>query len=489
MDATHSFLSSSSFGAQLATYIIQMMNEDEDTRFTIKFSHRGKVATVDGIIARTIDTSALLAVARTSLGIHAATDDDDVVLRLIYKGKTIAREEEGEVGGGRVGKGAVELTKDDAEESDAGDSNENKFEYYRPAFPPDMTLPKDHLLKVIVMSAPVSGIHELNSSRSDPLLRGFDDERKSPSLGKVSAVLSTQWGPKFGYQHKLYKFCRFQECTDASFGTRPGSSTPHAFEARRLLERLASDPGIVALLTSRQLVVGTLGEMDPIDDRIAQRMEHEGGRVLGYNTNGGMRIDVKLRTDDLSNFRPYRELASTLIHELSHNWVSDHNLLFWTNYGQMRVEYLWHHARLMRGGIFLGGKRTAALAEIMDMIHVTPNTTSILNGDDAQIMNNICRSVIKELVMEMAQHHIPVQLVEPAVVTFGEELIHETNTNDVTSDGEGHRLGGAMDTGVRGESTAGSTSSARERALAAAERRVREAKMNGDSKNHREDDI
>merc|ERR1719420_942532 len=103
--------------------------------------------------------------------------------------------------------------------------------------------------------------------------------------------------------------------------------------------------------------------MDPVDDRIMQKAQQEHGDscLLGYNTNRGPRIDIKLRTDDLQGFRSYPELASTLIHELSHNWVGDHNLLFWTNYAQMRAEYLFTHARL-RGALVVRGKTTAELA-------------------------------------------------------------------------------------------------------------------------------
>jgi hypothetical protein len=92
--------------------------------------------------------------------------------------------------------------------------------------------------------------------------------------------------------------------------------------------------------------------------------------LLGYYTNHGTRIDVKLRTDDLITFWPYPELALTLlVHELSHNWVGEHNVLFWTNYGQMKVEYLWKHACLLLGGDFVNGERTAELADIMCYEH------------------------------------------------------------------------------------------------------------------------
>merc|ERR1712183_979618 len=99
---------------------------------------------------------------------------------------------------------------------------------------------------------------------------------------------------------------------------------------------------------------------DPIDDRIMRKMQREHGNnscLLGYNTNRGLRIDIKLRTDDLNDFRPYPELVRTLIHELSHNWVGDHNLLFWTNYAQMRTEYLYAHKALRRGAAAASGRK------------------------------------------------------------------------------------------------------------------------------------
>ena len=41
--------------------------------------------------------------------------------------------------------------------------------------------------------------------------------------------------------------CRLEPCTWQSFGTRAGSSTPHAFEARKLLLKLSTDPAVVAI--------------------------------------------------------------------------------------------------------------------------------------------------------------------------------------------------------------------------------------------------
>ncbi|KAL9187663.1 hypothetical protein ACHAXT_006041 [Thalassiosira profunda] len=409
-----------------------------DCAFTVKLSYKGKSASLDGISHQTT-AAELLAEARRALAV-----DDDTILRLLFKGKTVAQE-----------------TVDGAPSEDANE----------PAFPEGTKIPKSGA-KVIVMGTAATGLEKLNSQRSDPLMRGFDDEKKKSA---ASSVLSTYWGPKHGNQHKEYKFCRFQECTDASFGSRPGASTPHAFAARTLLKQLASDPGIVAILKSRELVVGTLGEMDPIDDRLMQKKQQEGACLLGYNTNHGMRIDIKLRTDDLSRFRPYNELASTLIHEVSHNWVGEHDVVFWTNYGQMRVEYLWTHALLMRGGVFVNGKRTAALAGVVDMI-LSPISGNVAQSattpTETQLMEHICKSVIAELAKEMAQHRLPVQLVAPAVLTFSRELMAETK--DVVGLGAGgQRLGTHSSRPNDDDVIAGAT--ARERALAAAEKRARDA--------------
>jgi hypothetical protein len=101
-------------------------------------------------------------------------------------------------------------------------------------------------------------------------------------------------------------------------------------------------------------------------------------------------------------------------------------------------------------------------------------------------MNDICRSVINELATEMAQHGLPAQLVAPAVLTFGGELMSETNNNknDAANDDTGGRRLGGTDPPPPPSSSSSSGlgvdhvdgTSARERALAAAEKRAREAK-------------
>lgn len=390
--------------------------------FSITFSYKGKAISVPNISYESTKAQ-VLALARHHLEVC-----DDILLKLLYKGKIIAQD----------------VSEDDDQ----------------PAFTTNGKIPSSGA-KIIVMGTEAKGIQILNSRRSDPLLRGFDD-KTPPKIEPTS-----YWG-QHGKQDAQFKFCRLKECTDASFGSRPGTSTPHAFEARRLLERLSTDPGIVAIITSRELVVGTLGEIDPIDDRLMQKKQQEGACLLGYNTNHGMRIDVKLRSDDLSTFRPYSELASTLIHELSHNWVGEHNVLFWTNYAQMRVEYLWKHALLLLGEDFVNGKRTAELAGVMSMI--SGDKKGLSNASDkSQLMENICKSVMAETAREMAQHRIPVELITSSVLNFCQDLMEETKHSNTG----GQRLGG---------SKSSEPISARELAFAAADKRAKDEKNGGEKR-------
>lgn len=398
--------------------------------FTVKFSYKGKSTTVECIRHETTATQ-LIQHARQSFEV-----DDDTILRLLFKGKTIAQE-----------------TLEDSE------NTTNR----QPVFPSNIKIPKSGA-KVIVMGTAASGINKLNSQRSDPLMRGFEEETRKRS--HVNSHLSTAWGQLYVKQNKHYKFCRFKECTDASFGSRPGTTTPHAFEARRLLEKLACDPGIQAVIMSRRLVVGTLGEMDPIDDRLMQQKASEGACLLGYNTNFGSRIDIKLRTDDLSGFRSYPELVSTLIHELSHNWCGDHDVLFWTNFAQMRIEYIWEHANNLVGSYFVSGERTASIAGVMEMI-VPAYQHKITLPRKSQLMSNICNALLPELQRDMMQQGLQVQLVMSAMMTFSVELMAETR-HDPSG---GHKLGTHEENG----NIAVSGMSAREKALAAAEKRAREA--------------
>ena len=153
---------------------------NKNTTFTVKFSYKGKSISVDNISYETT-TSDLLSKARSSY----QDIDDDIILRLIFKGKTIAQE-----------------TVNDAPTN--GDDIMNQ----QPAFSANIKIPKSGIAKVIIMgSTTSSAIQQLNSLKSDPLMRGFDEENKANNA-KKNKPLSTYWGTKFTQQHKQYKFCK-----------------------------------------------------------------------------------------------------------------------------------------------------------------------------------------------------------------------------------------------------------------------------------------
>jgi len=315
-------------------------------------------------------------------------------------------------------------------------------------------------LKIMVMATSISAIQDLSKKRSDPTIRGFEEERDAIEKRKTAA--SQKYWADVMVQNRDYKFCRMKACTDHSFGHRSTERTPHAFKAMELLEKLATDPGVVAIMKERELVVGMLGEMDPIDDRIMQKTESHGGCLLGYNTNRGLRIDIKLRTNDLSGFRQYPELVSTLIHELSHNWVGEHNLLFWTNYAQMRAEYLCTHDRLRKSSLIVRGKKTAELA-----------------GLNERAFENIFDLIMNELRIEMSQHGLHPNMIAGPIQQRIQELEEETLKMESQ---QGHRLGGATTKNIVGNpniiirNNEAGVMSTRELAWAAAERRAREHK-------------
>ncbi|CAJ1935100.1 unnamed protein product [Cylindrotheca closterium] len=378
--------------------------------FPVSLSFKGQSVTLENSVTTATTAKELYAQARQAYGW-----DETVELKLLFKGKKL---------------------KEDS-------SSEAVFAFWKPNS-------SKKVPKIIVMATSSDTVSQIANKKSDPLMRGFSQLAEKAKQQEFDSI----WGP-LGVQDRNYKFVRFEACTWQSFGHRPNESTPHAFEAIRLLEQLAKDPGIVAIMKERELVVNTLGEMDPIDDRIAAHKEKEGGRVLGYNTNRGLRIDIKLRTDDLKGFRPYPELAATLIHELSHNWVGDHNLVFWTNFAQMRAEYFYHHL-VNTGTGLVQGKTTSELAGLNGVI------TS---------KESILPVMVHELARDMQQHGLnPIMIKAPI-----QDRLRELDQEYASKISKEQRLGGGTSGATSSTTSSGDNpaASARERALAAAEQRRR----------------
>ncbi|CAI7898508.1 unnamed protein product, partial [Closterium sp. NIES-53] len=104
----------------------------------------------------------------------------------------------------------------------------------------------------------------------------------------------------------------------------PGSEMrPPVSEALALLHRLAADPGIVAVMHKHRWSVRLLSELPP-----EGLVGVSPVCLLGFNKNRGEEVCLRLRTDDLKGFRKYLAIRRTLIHELAHMEVDDHNAQF-----------------------------------------------------------------------------------------------------------------------------------------------------------------
>jgi hypothetical protein len=110
----------------------------------------------------------------------------------------------------------------------------------------------------------------------------------------------------------------------------PAPPYPNGDKAHRMLHDLSLDKGIRAIMAKYEWRVGLLTELCPI-----QRAD-----ILGLNQNKGESIALRLRHDDLENFRPYKDVRKVLLHELTHMVHGDHDASFWKLYRHLEKEVL-----------------------------------------------------------------------------------------------------------------------------------------------------
>ncbi|RQM17776.1 hypothetical protein DD237_001658 [Peronospora effusa] len=113
-------------------------------------------------------------------------------------------------------------------------------------------------------------------------------------------------------------------------------------KAQEILEKLAKDRGILAVLAKHKWSVGVLAEMSP-DGKVGV----DPVCVLGLNQNKGQKILLRLRTDDLLGFRKY--LSIKKVH-------SEHDQKFYQLMRQVEKECNeldW----TISGGAAVGGSR------------------------------------------------------------------------------------------------------------------------------------
>ncbi|CEM15494.1 unnamed protein product [Vitrella brassicaformis CCMP3155] len=179
----------------------------------------------------------------------------------------------------------------------------------------------DERSKVLVVASREEEIILVQNSKSDPLRRGFD---KGPRRKYEVSVASLTKAPQ---QDSTYRFERLE--------VLPQLSHPPQSEALRLLQRLATDPGIVSIMREYQWTVGVLCEMPP-----EGKVGEDPVCILGLNEGRGQKIHLRLRTDDLKGFRKYEVILNTLLHELTHNRIGPHNRDFYNLMSELRAHYM-----------------------------------------------------------------------------------------------------------------------------------------------------
>jgi hypothetical protein len=309
--------------------------------------------------------------------------------------------------------------------------------------------------KCMVMATGKRAVDEVLSAKSDPTVRSFASEDAAASHHAQQAQRSeelSEWGVG---QDATHRFCRFEACTWQSFGTRPSSTTPHGFEARSLMLKLAQDPAIVHIMREREYRVGLLAELDPIDDRLSEKLEDGGKRLLGYNTNAGASIHIRLRTHDLSGFLAYPALIDTLLHELAHNEVGPHNEQFWHLFCQLKADYLRALSRFASRGDLFNGKSALHLAHAADEVR------------------DVRGSVLAALERDRQQPAGPLQTQMLAGYLAAASTVSRLAADGRASASDGKRLGGAQPDAAAAHTSAPLTvAEKRSQALAAVERRM-----------------
>jgi WLM domain/PUB domain len=167
-----------------------------------------------------------------------------------------------------------------------------------------------------VLSTSEETVADVRAAVPDPLLRGFAARRSPYAARPVSTASMARANSPYGFK-----------------SVQPLPGKPNEAEARRLLWSLANDVGFSRVMESRRWSVGCLAEMEA-----EGKVGVDPVCVLGYNTNAGQSIHLRLRTDDGNGFRPVYKLREVLAHELAHNVHSEHDRQFYDLMNQVERE-------------------------------------------------------------------------------------------------------------------------------------------------------
>ncbi|KAL6577497.1 hypothetical protein OROMI_009825 [Orobanche minor] len=191
----------------------------------------------------------------------------------------------------------------------------------------------------------------LKNAKVDLRIAGFDEEERRLK----QRISGRSYAPKL--PQGTYIFCDFRTLSLPGIVLNPPAS-----KALELLHKLASDPGIVAIMNKHRWRVGILTEMAP-EGYVGVSPKC----ILGFNKNHGEEISLRLRTDDLKGFRKYEKIKKTLLHELAHMVFSEHDSNFLALDSQLNKEAATLDWTKSRGHTLSGGAASDQYDEEFDL--------------------------------------------------------------------------------------------------------------------------
>lgn len=180
------------------------------------------------------------------------------------------------------------------------------------------SIPGGTLAKISAIGSRQSEINLVNHSQTDRNITRVVNDLNG-AVRRTDATTSRSSDRR----HSQYCFGGIQ--------TLPG--LPNESTARSILEELSVDIGVLAVMEKHKFKVGALCELYPegyvgVSDVC----------VMGLNEGNGIRILLRLRTDDLRGFRKILSIRKVLFHELAHNMHSDHDSKFYMLMRQIERE-------------------------------------------------------------------------------------------------------------------------------------------------------
>eukprot|EP00871_Galdieria_phlegrea_P001727 jgi/Galph1/2555/GphlegSOOS_G1212.1 len=169
-------------------------------------------------------------------------------------------------------------------------------------------------LRILVLASLENERQQVKEARSDPLVKPFEESRR-PVVSRAS---------KWSSRNTAQKKSMFKQL-------RPLEQFPDSSRSLELLQRIATERGVVAVMEKHNMSLSCLREMYPHG-----QVGVDPVCVLGLNT--GTEIHIRLRTDDLQGFRSYDKILEVLFHELAHCRFAEHNKEFYAFMKQLQTE-------------------------------------------------------------------------------------------------------------------------------------------------------